>query len=304
MDAINAGKQKALFYRKGSVHQSGATPACASQRSAKSASASTAIFEIIPGDTHVLLPVAHNYRWAITLDNPIVYKYSLDLYQPGRWSGKLVKWVLKNMYWYFKRFGKRVTIVNIGDFIDTDGPYSISFGRSFGRSPADQKSTVLLFRNNQPYAYAKIGWTQRSRTLVDNEARTLSMLNNLKLRFEVPEMLRYEKRKTFTVLTQSTKPHLFAVPLKITPEVIKIVEEISNIESTGDSVFSHGDFTPWNMRITERGNYFVFDWEYAGLREKEYDLRSFRHQIDSVNSARGSSMTLKRFRAWKRQKHA
>ena len=66
--------------------------------------------------------------------------------------------------------------MNIGEFIDTDEPYSISFGEFRGEQiepgPSRyQKSTVLLFRNNQPYAYAKIGWTERTRALVDNEAR-------------------------------------------------------------------------------------------------------------------------------------
>jgi hypothetical protein len=56
------------------------------------------------------------------------------------------------------------------------------------------------------------------------------------------------------------------------------------------------------MRLTECGDYFVFDWEYAGLREKEYDLKSLRHQIDSVNAAGGISMTLRGFTAFKKQK--
>jgi predicted Ser/Thr protein kinase len=284
---------------RGPMHNSCAMPACTSRKRVKSASASTAIFDIIPGDTHILLPVAKNPRWAITLDNSAVYKYSFDLYQPGIWRGKLLKWVLKNLYWYFKWFGKSVSIMNIGEFIDTDEPYSISFGRSYGRS-ADQKSTVLLFRNNQPYAYAKIGWTERSRALVDNEARTLSMLNNLNLGFQVPQVLMHEKRKAFNVLIQSTKPHLSPVPLKVTSELIKIIEEISNIESNEDNVFSHGDFTPWNMRVTECGHYFVFDWEYAGLQEKQYDLRSFLFQIDSLNFVI-SKRILRKFKSFLRK---
>jgi Predicted choline kinase involved in LPS biosynthesis len=261
------------------MHDLCAMPACTSRQRVKSSSASTDIFDIIPGDTHILLPVAKNPRWAITLDNSAAYKYSFDLYQPGAWSGKLLKWVLKNLYWYFKCFGKSVTIMNIGEFIDSDEPYSISFGRP----GPDQKPTVLLFRNNRPYAYAKIGWTERSRTLVDNEACTLLMLNNLNLRFQVPQVLMHEKRKAFNVLIQSTRPHLSPVPLKVTSELIKIIEEISSIESKENNVFSHGDFTPWNIKITECGQCFVFDWEYAGLQEKQYDLRSFLHQIDSLN---------------------
>ena len=251
--------------------------------------ASIDIFDIIPGDTHILLPVAKHPRWAITLDNSAAYKYSFDLYQPGIWPGKLLKWVLKNLYWYFKWFGKTVSIMNIGEFIDTDEPYSILFGEFRGEQikpgPSRyQKSTVLLFRNNQPYAYAKIAWTESARALVDNEARTLSMLNSLNLGFQVPQVLRHEKRKAFNVLIQSTKPHLSPVPLKVTSELTKIIEEIGNIESNGDKVFSHGDFTPWNIKVTECGHYFVFDWENAGLQEKQYDLRSFLYQIDSLNS--------------------
>jgi tRNA A-37 threonylcarbamoyl transferase component Bud32 len=302
MDAIKGTRQKPWFHREEAMQASSEPSASLRHQRTESASTSTAIFEIIRGNTHVLLPRARNPRWAITLDNSDVYRRSFDLYQPAIWSGKLLKWVLKNLYWYFKCFGKGVSITNIREFIDAEGPYSISFGRSLGRSTDDQKATVLLFRNDQPYAYAKIGFTQRSRALVDNEARTLSMLSNLKLGFQVPQVLRYEQREAFNVLTQSTKPHLFPAPVKITPEVIKIVEEISNIESTGDAVFSHGDFTPWNMRLTECGDYFVFDWEYAGLREKEYDLKSLRHQIDSVNAAGGISMTLRGFTAFKKQK--
>jgi predicted Ser/Thr protein kinase len=267
----------------------------------KSTYASIDIFDIIPGDTHILLPVAKHPRWAITLDNSAVYKHSFDLYQPGIWPGKLRKWVLKNLYWYFKWFGKSVSITNTSEFIDTDEPYSISFGRP----SADQKSTVLLFRNNQPYAYAKIGWTERTRALVDNEARTLSMLNSLKLGFQVPQVLMHEKRKAFNVLIQSTKPHLSPVPLKVTSELIKIIEEISNIESNGDKVFSHGDFTPWNIKVTECGHYFVFDWECAGLQEKRYDLRSFLYQIDSLNSLQViSKRILRKFKSFLRKNAA
>ena len=146
-------------------------------------------------------------------------------------------WLLINFKW----FGKTVSIMNIGELIDTDEPYSISFGEFRGEqiepgpSP-DQKSTVLLFRNNQPYAYAKIAWTERARALVDNEARTLSMLNSLNLGFQVPQVLRHEKRKAFNVLIQSTKPHLSPVPLKVTSELIKIIEEI-NPQGTSNSLF-------------------------------------------------------------------
>ena len=67
-------------------------------------------------------------------------------------------------------------------------------------------------------------------------------------------------------------------------EIYNIYLEIININtenSDNNLVFSHGDFTPWNMRRTE-DTYWVFDWEHCGYRFIGYDLIHFLYQINRL----------------------
>lgn len=75
------------------------------------------------------------------------------------------------------------------------------------------------------------------------------------------------------------------VPPIMTEEIYQIFKEISKskpeIQEDGvTKVFSHGDFTPWNMK--KNGNkYVVFDWEYAGYRFYGFDLIHYLWQVEN-----------------------
>lgn len=65
---------------------------------------------------------------------------------------------------------------------------------------------------------------------------------------------------------------------KISPVLSEEIVDIS-LEIEGDAQmingipyhFSHGDFTPWNMRRAD-GSIIVFDWEHCGMKPHGYDL--------------------------------
>ena len=44
--------------------------------------------------------------------------------------------------------------------------------------------------------------------------------------------------------------------------------------------FSHGDFTPWNIKKTDN-SYVVFDWEYSAFRFYGFDILHFFWQIEN-----------------------
>lgn len=72
---------------------------------------------------------------------------------------------------------------------------------------------------------------------------------------------------------------------KLTSDIIKIYHDIGNsrpmvVENGIIKAFSHGDFTPWNMKKSD-GGYIVFDWEYCGMRFYGFDLIHYLWQIEN-----------------------
>jgi hypothetical protein len=84
---------------------------------------------------------------------------------------------------------------------------------------------------------------------------------------------------------------------KITPEIYEIFREISDSKKqvlpSGEMLaFSHGDFTPWNMK-KENNKYIVFDWEYCGMRFYGFDLIHFLWQIENKLNKKTSREAIK-----------
>lgn len=71
----------------------------------------------------------------------------------------------------------------------------------------------------------------------------------------------------------------------MTNELYAIYSAISSQRKEYDSsgrlcCFSHGDFTPWNIKKTHN-SYIVFDWEYSAIRFYGFDLIHFFWQINN-----------------------
>lgn len=51
--------------------------------------------------------------------------------------------------------------------------------------------------------------------------------------------------------------------------------------------FSHGDFAPWNLKVTDN-NYILFDWEHCGIRFYGFDLIHYIYQIETLLNGKDS----------------
>ena len=74
------------------------------------------------------------------------------------------------------------------------------------------------------------------------------------------------------------------IPAELTPDIYAIYREVSGEPQLREGEllsFSHGDFTPWNLRREERG-YTLFDWEHCGLRPVGYDLLYYAVMLEIV----------------------
>lgn len=105
--------------------------------------------------------------------------------------------------------------------------------------------------------------------------------------FYSPKVLFSQSRKAGYPFNIQVTEEFFGdrVPPIMTEEIYQIFKEISGskqeIKEDGiTKVFSHGDFTPWNMK--KNGNkYVVFDWEYAGYRFYGFDLIHYLWQVEN-----------------------
>lgn len=94
---------------------------------------------------------------------------------------------------------------------------------------------------------------------------------------ELPGLLSYRLRRDghpFNLLV-TREFHGRKVVAELTKDICSLWREIADIkrENRGGDLyeFSHGDFTPWNLRYTGT-RYIVFDWEHCGMKPYGYDL--------------------------------
>ena len=85
---------------------------------------------------------------------------------------------------------------------------------------------------------------------------------------------------------------------QITPEIYEMFRAISDFKKrvlpSGEILtFSHGDFTPWNMK-KENNKYIVFDWEYCGMRFYGFDLIHFLWQVENKLNKKTIEESMKR----------
>lgn len=93
----------------------------------------------------------------------------------------------------------------------------------------------------------------------------------------LPKLISYKLRRDGYPLnimqTQEFHGHK-AAPL-LTPEICSLWREIAEIRQENRNgviyEFSHGDFTPWNLRVSGE-RYIVFDWEHCGMHPYGYDI--------------------------------
>ena len=85
---------------------------------------------------------------------------------------------------------------------------------------------------------------------------------------------------------------------EMTQEIYRLFQEIAGFrkQETSDGellCFSHGDFTPWNMRKICGGKYVMFDWEYCGMRFYGFDLIHYLWQIENKLNGKNRDVAIK-----------
>ena len=72
---------------------------------------------------------------------------------------------------------------------------------------------------------------------------------------------------------------------ELNQDIYQIFRDIANskppvFDDGIEKVFSHGDFTPWNIKKDDK-QYVVFDWEYSGYRFYGFDIIHYLWQIEN-----------------------
>ncbi|WP_336207959.1 hypothetical protein [Nonomuraea sp. LPB2021202275-12-8] len=165
--------------------------------------------------------------------------------------------------WWHPAVGPRI-------MLPVEGSISAHLGEIFG-APVE---TVLHVRparrgNRKPIleahsgdarlAFVKVGDTDLTRELVDNEAAVLRKLADQPLKTVVtPTVLHHGRWRGLSVLALSPLPaRRRRVPA---PMLVQAVKEIA---ATGgaDGAAWHGDLSPWNISPSADGRLLVWDWE-------------------------------------------
>lgn len=138
----------------------------------------------------------------------------------------------------------------------------------------DEKQKLVIqdfSKENSETVYIKIG-NEATKTAMKNEMDFLSAQYDLST-FVIPELVKkvyFSESSLFSI--QITKEFIGEkVKIGLTHEIVEIYKEIAAIDESGDLEFSHGDFTPWNLK-KYKSSYVVYDWEHCGKRMRGFDL--------------------------------
>lgn len=150
-----------------------------------------------------------------------------------------------------------------------------------------QKIVLQAFcsEGNDKSVYIKVGG-KSSDCEMQTETQCLQQLSDSDL-YTVPHLLMAQSMKVGKRFNIQVTEEFGGerVPPVMTEDIYKIFTSIiaskPAMRDDGEiKVFSHGDFTPWNMK-KEGSQYVVFDWEYAGYRFYGFDLIHFLWQVEN-----------------------
>lgn len=155
-------------------------------------------------------------------------------------------------------------------------PQKMGWNMLIGTYDTKQKLVIQAFpQNDGNCLFIKIG-NEATEEQMTAEMRFLQEEHANFRRVLLPELLsaayRAEGAPFNMQVTQEF--HGSKVPLELTADIVALHREIAGEAQLSDGhpcEFSHGDFTPWNLRRTDKG-YIVFDWEHCGMKPCGYDL--------------------------------
>jgi hypothetical protein len=264
-------------------------------------------------------------HWYFPTDNPRVRWSSFGLYPAHRWRGRAYRSLLR--VWLTLGGGsythrvvrKRNAGWPLGDLLLPDMPKLSTAAVYMGNPGPDRKITVqLMDEGGIILGYAKYADTDRSRSLIANEARMLETIPE-----DVgPRLVRFGPFLQGELLVQTRLPGHTRMPrsARLYKEYRRFLERLIQPGSTypisehpfvknlfaragarrdtlehvlsgfGDSewpvAFMHGDLSPANMHWW-RGRYLAFDWEYGSQEGLAY-VEAPHPLIEFASLIRGS----------------
>jgi thiamine kinase-like enzyme len=171
-----------------------------------------------------------------------------------------------------ENINKKIKVINY--IIGTKGPH--------------QKIVTQLITVSGEKIYLKVG-NKNVHELLLMENRVYNYLKNHKFNFNIPNLLFsvLDKELYLNALTEIVGEE---APLDFNKDIFTLYQDISEIELNSNLKFgyieiaydfSHGDFAPWNIKKNKE-EYIIYDWEYAGMRFRGYDIIHYVTQVENL----------------------
>lgn len=157
---------------------------------------------------------------------------------------------------------------------------------NMGTPGPEQKISMLGLTISGDYFFAKYSERPSARKLSENEIHVLSTLKHTGI---VPYLYDYKVDVDYCFFRTSCVDGDNPKDLNVTDEVVDLAIKISknhlylptrNEEGLRTGL-SHGDFTPWNLKINSSG-YHMIDWEMADERELGYDIFTYIAHVNNI----------------------
>lgn len=258
---------------------------------------------------------------------------TLKLYQPQVFMGKVVAVVVGLMV----RVGLHRLLPRKSLTVRAGGPLAVlasdraKVGFLLGNPEADTRRALMVHKEGGGYVVDKVGVDQKSRASVMAELELIKTLPNKLTGIPVlhREHLGYGWASYATDFVEGTSPckgddeqvlgvlvnwmnGAETVPLSETEQWQKMTDYASRHENREiwevlqksatlrvKAVVLHGDFAPWNIKLSADGAVAVLDWE-TGCNEGPagWDWLHYMIQRGSLVDNRSASETLKLCREW------
>lgn len=198
------------------------------------------------------------------------------MYEPLTIKAKLIWYPILKSKWFRQLF--RVSFdklpSEIRDILEKLQIKNALVQINSGTKSRDQKTTLIV--HNIKTSFFKIGITERSKNLIQNEYNALKLINDT---CNLPSPLNYYTIGSLTILeteyVKARKLPQVAMDEKIFSMILSV--SLMNSQKVNDHIvaYQHGDCCPWNVLLKENGAVVFIDWELAGNYPLGYDLFTY-----------------------------
>jgi hypothetical protein len=174
----------------------------------------------------------------------------------------------------------------IDEFLKSNNLSLYNWNVLIGAYDNKQKVVIQLWKKDENSIYCKVGDISSYNELL-SEIEFIKNETGL-YSFFIPQLIGYQVIDSShfynILLTKEIRGR--KVNPCLTEGIFHIFKEIA--DSKGIKIingipyaFSHGDFTPWNMK-KYKNKYFIYDWEHCGFRFYGFDLIYYLYQIERL----------------------